>query len=166
MQTGKYGEIVIMCTCAKKSASKFLLWLGDWILTCKVLCFHSLRMARLETLRIEQGKNLYHIVREEQELEKEASSALHTIFSQRETRTACEHMPNHGVTNGFRARQRLKMLSAVQPGRVAHLNRLFEQERLDATERIMRLAAENEMVLLQEMARLAAADEPQFWDDE
>ena len=49
----------------------------------------SLRMARMEKLRIEQGKNLYHIVREEQELEKE----------------------------------RLRMLSAVQPKKVAHLNR-------------------------------------------
>jgi hypothetical protein len=49
----------------------------------------SLRMAQMEKLRIEQGKNLYHIVREEQELEKE----------------------------------RLRMLSAVQPNKVAHLNR-------------------------------------------
>jgi hypothetical protein len=48
-----------------------------------------LRMTRIEKLRIEQGKNLYHIVREEQELEKE----------------------------------RLRMLSAVQPSKVAHLNR-------------------------------------------
>ena len=51
----------------------------------------SLRMARMEKLRIEQGKNLYHIVREEQELEKE----------------------------------RLRMLSAVQPNKVAHLNGLL-----------------------------------------
>lgn len=48
-----------------------------------------LRMTRIEKLRIEQGRNLYHIVREEQELEKE----------------------------------RLRMLSAVQPSKVAHLNR-------------------------------------------
>jgi hypothetical protein len=122
-------------------------------------------MARLEKLRIEQGKNLYHIVREEQELEKEASSAFPIFDSQTETCTACGRMLNNGMTNGFCAWQRLKMLTAVQPGRVAHLNRLFEQERLDATERIMRLAAENEMVLLQEMARLAAADEPQFVDE-
>ena len=56
------------------------------------------------------------------------------------------------------------MLAAIQPGKMAHLNRLFEQERLDATERIMRVAAENEMVLLQEMALVAAADETHFGD--
>ena len=49
----------------------------------------SLRMARLEKLRIEQGTNLYHIVQEEQVLEKE----------------------------------RLRMLSAVHPNKVGHLNR-------------------------------------------
>lgn len=49
----------------------------------------SQRFKRIERLRIEQGKNLYHIVREEQELEKE----------------------------------RLRMLSAVQPKKVGHLNR-------------------------------------------
>lgn len=53
------------------------------------------------------------------------------------------------------------MLAAVQPRKVGHLNRLFEQERLEASDRIMRVAAENEMVLLQEMALVAAADEPQ-----
>ena len=91
----------------------------------------SLRMARLEKLGIEQGKNLYHIVREEHELEKE----------------------------------RLRMLSAVQPKKQAQLNRLFEQEREEASQRIMRVAAENEMVLLQEMALMAAADEPVFEDE-
>jgi hypothetical protein len=44
--------------------------------------------------------------------------------------------------------------------------RLFEHERFEASERIMRVAAENEMVLLQEMALAAAAVEPQYVEDE
>jgi len=42
---------------------------------------------------------------------------------------------------------------------------LFELERQEASERIMRVAAENEMVLLQEMALAAAAEEVQFEDE-
>lgn len=41
------------------------------------------------------------------------------------------------------------------------LSRLFEYERQEASERIMRVAAENEMVLLQEMALIAASEEQQ-----
>ena len=85
----------------------------------------SLRMASLETLRVELGKNLYQIVVEEQESEKE----------------------------------RLRMLAAVHPNKKAHLNRLFEQEREEASQRIMRVAAENEMVILQEMALMSEAEE-------
>ena len=85
----------------------------------------SLRMASLETLRVELGKHLYQIVVEEQELEKE----------------------------------RLRMLVAVHPNKKAHLNRLFEQEREEASQRIMRVAAENEMVILQEMALMSEAEE-------
>ena len=59
----------------------------------------TLRMAHLEKLRIEQGKNLYHIVREEQELEKE----------------------------------RLRMLAAVQPNKVGHLNRYCQNVEINVT---------------------------------
>ena len=52
-------------------------------------------MARLEKLRIEQGKNLYHIVREEQELEKEASA--YDIHARAHTRTRLQ--PLHARTH-------------------------------------------------------------------
>ena len=127
---------------------------------------HSLRMARLEKLRIEQGKNLYHIVREEQELEKEASA--YDTHARARTRTRLQRMRARTHCkideNNLGMWQRLRMLAAIQPGKMAHLNRLFEQERMDATERIMRVAAENEMVLLQEMALVAADDETHLGD--
>ncbi|KAJ1478344.1 hypothetical protein T484DRAFT_1904777 [Baffinella frigidus] len=56
--------------------------------------------------------------------------------------------------------QRQEMLAAVQPAQRGTLARLFDHERAQATERIMRMAAENEMVLLQEMAMAASAIVP------
>ena len=46
-----------------------------------------------------------------------------------------------------------------------HVCRLFEVERQEASERIIQVATENEMVLLQEMALAASAGEPHFEDD-
>jgi len=106
---------------------------------------------RLEAIRVAQGRNLHAIVVDEQVMEEN-----------RPCRRCCccrARIPPPDGRNRPQAREaeRQEMLGAVQPARRGTLARLFDHERAVAAERIMRLAAENEMVLLQEMALAASA---------